>query len=82
MPTFHYVYILISERDPDRHYVGITTDLRERLNRHNSGRCSHTSDHRPWRIETAIAFRSREKALAFERYLKTHTGRAFAKSHF
>jgi hypothetical protein len=58
MPTFHYVYILIRERDPDRHYVGITTDLRERLNRHNSGRCSHTTDRRPWRIETAIAFRT------------------------
>ena len=82
MSDYHYVYILVSKRDPDRHYVGITTDLRERLNRHNSGRCSHTTDHRPWRIETAIAFRSRDKALAFERYLKTHSGRAFAKNHF
>ena len=81
MPTFHYVYILISERDRDRHYVGMTTDLRERLNRHNSGRCSHTTDRRPWRIETAIAFRTRDKALAFERYLETHFGRAFANRH-
>ena len=33
-------------------------------------------------IETAIAFRSKEKASAFEKYLKSHSGRAFAKKHF
>jgi predicted GIY-YIG superfamily endonuclease len=81
MPILHYVYILVSERDPDRHYAGLTTDLQERLQCHNSGRCSHTTDRRPWRIETAIAFRSRDKVLAFERYLKTHSGRAFASRH-
>jgi len=36
----------------------------------------------PWRIENAFAFRSEEKAAALESYLKTHSGRAFAKKHF
>ena len=79
--TYHYVYILISERDAKRHYTGCTSDLKLRLAKHNAGEVSHTSKHRPWRVETAIAFRSSEKARAFERYLKSGSGRAFARRH-
>jgi hypothetical protein len=43
---------------------------------------THRYTDRPWQIETAIAFRSREKAAAFEKYLKSHSGRAFASKHF
>ena len=57
-------------------------DLDERLKDHNDGKCHHTSKHRPWKIETAIAFRSKEKAIAFEKYLKSHSGRAFASKRF
>ena len=80
--TFHYVYILVSESAPGRHYTGITEDLQSRLELHNTGRCPHTSKYVPWRIETAVAFRSRDKAIAFEKYLKPHSGRAFASRHF
>ena len=78
----HYVYILVSEMDSDRHYVGSTSDLNARLAAHNSGKVSHTSKFKPWRVETAIAFRSKEKASAFERYLKSGSGREFARRHF
>jgi predicted GIY-YIG superfamily endonuclease len=57
-------------------------DLTERLTAHNSGKRPHTSKFMPWRIETAVAFRCREKATAFERYLKSRSGRAFARRHF
>jgi len=40
------------------------------------------SKYRPWILETAIAFRSKDKAYAFEAYLKSHSGRAFATKHF
>jgi len=76
---FHYVYILVSEINPDRHYVGSTADLNARLAAHNAGKISHTSKHQPWRIETAIAFRDKKKATAFEKYLKSGSGRTFAK---
>jgi predicted GIY-YIG superfamily endonuclease len=79
MKGFHYVYILKSLKDSGRYYTGLTDDLEARLNKHNEGACSHTAKHRPWRIETAIAFRSPEKAATFEKYLKSHSGRAFAK---
>ena len=79
---FLYVYLLVSESDPDRHYVGRTADLADRLRRHNNGSVPHTAKHAPWRIDVAIAFRDEAKAQAFETYLKSHSGRAFAKRHF
>jgi len=82
-PTkFFYVYVLVSEIDPKRHYTGRTCDLQERLHKHNRGECSHTSKYTPWKIETAVAFRSEAKARRFERYLKTGSGREFARRHF
>jgi len=82
MSRFHYVYILVSEAEPTHHYTGLTDDLHARLAKHNEGGVPHTAKYRPWRIETAIAFRCRDRAAAFEKYLKSHAGRAFAKKHF
>ena len=82
MKRFFYVYVLVSEADAARHYTGITRDLSERLQEHNRGHCPHTAKHTPWRIETAVAFASETKARAFEKYLKTGSGREFARRHF
>ncbi|MBE9546105.1 MAG: GIY-YIG nuclease family protein [Proteobacteria bacterium] len=76
---FYYVYILQSEIEPERFYTGFTEDLDARLKSHNSGQCSYTLKHKPWQIKTAIAFTDRQKALDFEAYLKSPSGRAFAK---
>lgn len=75
----HYAYILESEADAGRYYVGCTADLKARLSRHNAGSVRHTSKYRPWRIKTYIAFADRAQAIRFEAYLKTASGRAFAK---
>jgi len=77
--AFKYVYILPSESVPDCFYTGLTDNLLERLRKHNHGEVPHTSKFRPWRIKTAVAFNDAEQAIAFERYLKTASGRAFAK---
>ena len=79
---FHYVYILKSEVAPERHYIGMTSDLTQRLAAHNSGKVSHTSKFKHWTIETAVAFRDETKATAFERYLKSGSGGEFARRHF
>lgn len=78
---FHYVCILVSETDPARRYVGSTRDLQARLAAHNAGKVRHAAKHRPWRMETAVAFRCSEKASAFEKYLKPGSGRSFARRH-
>jgi putative endonuclease len=74
-----YVYILQSVALPERYYVGITGDLRSRLRRHNAGEVSHTSKYAPWKIKTYIAFSDEKQAFALEKYLKSPSGRAFAK---
>jgi len=74
-----YVYILRSQSDPERHYVGTTADLKARLAKHNAGEVTHTSKFVPWQIKTYLAFDDRTQASAFEQYLKTASGRAFAK---
>jgi predicted GIY-YIG superfamily endonuclease len=76
---FSYVYILQSETDPSRFYSGLTDDLRARLKKHNAGEVTHTAKWKPWRIKTALAFTDRQRAVEFERYLKSASGRAFAK---
>jgi putative endonuclease len=79
MTNFHYVYILESLDVADAFYVGLSDDLAARLRKHNAGDVPHTRKHRPWRIKTEIAFTSRDRAAAFETYLKTASGRAFTK---
>ena len=76
---FFYVYILQSNQDAERYYAGFTENFKERLAEHNAGKSIHTGALRPWRIKTCIAFTDRRMALDFERYLKTASGRAFAK---
>jgi putative endonuclease len=74
-----YVYLLRSLECADRHYVGVTADLLSRLKRHNAGEVSHTSKYAPWAIKTYVAFSDEKQAFAFEKYLKSPSGRAFAK---
>ena len=82
MEGYTYVYILQSIATPERHYTGCTDNLHAPLHKHNSGSVPHTAKFKPWRLQTAIAFHDRERATAFERYLKTASGRAFARKHF
>jgi predicted GIY-YIG superfamily endonuclease len=76
------VYVLRSESDPTRHYVGVTADLVKRLEWHNAGQNVRTARNRPWIIVVSLEFRSEETAIRFEHYLKSGSGRAFAKRHF
>jgi putative endonuclease len=93
MKDFIIVYILVSQANPAIHYTGITRDLargpppeflsaRTTLLEHNRDNCANTSQHRPWRIETDVAFKSESKARVFEKYLKSGSGREFARRHF
>ena len=76
------VYILQSVKHPNRHYTGITSNLNQRLNEHNTGNCPHTLKYAPWRVLVMISFTENSKAQEFERYLKSGSGRAFAKKRF
>lgn len=77
-----FVYILRSDTDPTQQYVGITHNVEARLVWHNRGPCGHTLRFRPWRVVVSIEFATENAARRFERYLKSGSGRAFAKRHF
>jgi predicted GIY-YIG superfamily endonuclease len=76
-----YVYLLQSIGSGGRFYVGLAKDLRDRLKRHNAREVKHTAKHLPWKLKTYIAFSDGARAIAFEKYLKSGSGRAFAKRH-
>jgi predicted GIY-YIG superfamily endonuclease len=76
------VYILQSENWPDKFYVGFTKNLKNRLSAHNSEACVHTKKYSPWKIKNFFAFKTKERALEFEKYLKSSSGRSFTKKHF
>lgn len=77
-----FVYIIKSITTPDEYYVGVTANVYRRLRMHNEGLSEYTSRHRPWRTLVVIEFDDREPAAKFERYLKTGSGREFARRHF
>ena len=75
----YFVYSIQSENNPDRYYVGLTLDVERRLEDHNVGKSTYTNKFRPWKLVSYTAFIDKSKAEKFEEYLKTSSGRAFAK---
>jgi putative endonuclease len=76
------VYVLKSAISKAHYYIGLTSDVHARLAAHNAGRCPHTARYRPWQLHVIVEFLDEQRALDFERYLKSGSGRAFAKRHF
>jgi len=74
-----YAYILRSEKNPTVLYHGFTADLKARLSVHNSGGNPSTKAMTPWKLAWYAALETEEAALAFERYLKTASGKAFSR---
>ncbi|MBI3335928.1 MAG: GIY-YIG nuclease family protein [Candidatus Portnoybacteria bacterium] len=74
----YYVYILQSKKDKS-YYVGSSEDLKRRLQEHNQGKVEFTSSRIPYILIWYCAFRTKQKALAFEQYLKSGSGFAFGR---
>ena len=74
-----FVYILQDVATGEHLYTGVTEDVQARLAKHNAGDVSHTAKFRPWKLRTFVAFTDDALAVAFERYLKSGSGRAFAR---
>ncbi|HUV72425.1 MAG TPA: GIY-YIG nuclease family protein [Clostridia bacterium] len=70
-----YVYIL--QLSDNSYYVGYSSDLKQRIKIHNEGSVDSTKNLRPLRLVYYSAFVSKEKAINFEKYLKTSSGFAF-----
>ena len=78
--SLRIVYVLKNERKPPSYYTGLTSNLHERLDAHNAGRCRHTAAGRPWHVDVMLQFADERRAVAFERYLKSGSGNAFCRT--
>lgn len=76
-----FVYVIRNQGIPPKYYTGLTSDVARRVSEHYAGRCSHTADHGPWSLDVAIEFADERRAVAFEQYLKSGSGVAFAQRH-
>ena len=74
---FTYVYILNCNNG--KTYTGHTSNISERLERHQKGWVPATKWIRPVVLITYLAFSDKYKAIEFEKYLKSGSGRAFLK---
>ncbi len=75
------MYYLYSLRCKDGYYVGCTDDLKDRLKRHQKGQIPATEDRLPIELDFYFAIQNKYKAFAFEKYLKSGSGRAFINKH-
>ena len=71
------VYIL--KCSDGTYYVGCTGDIKDRISRHQRGEVKYTSSRLPIKIVHLSYFPNKYKAYEFEIYLKSGSGRAFAK---
>lgn len=71
----YYVYIL--ELKDKTHYIGFSSNLKQRIKDHKLGNVNQTKNLRPLRLIYYSAFQLKLKALYFEKYLKTPSGFAF-----
>ena len=75
----YHVYIIQSISHPKKKYVGKTTNLKKRISDHNCGTTTSTKKFKPWDLVVYVTFQDERKAIEFEKYLKSCSGRAFAK---
>ncbi|MBS1512037.1 MAG: GIY-YIG nuclease family protein [Bacteroidetes bacterium] len=69
-----YCYILKSLKD-SRHYIGFTSNLEERLKKHNAGGVKSTRSRVPFVIIYAEQFESKVEAFRREQFFKSFEGR-------
>lgn len=73
-----YTYVLISEKDGDL-YIGLTKDLRKRIQDHQDGKVPSTAPRRPLNLVYYEACIAERDAIVREKNLKTGLGRKFIK---
>jgi len=72
----YFVYILQSEKDGN-YYIGHTSNLAERIERHNHGRSGYTRGKPPWKLLYHETYHSKSEAMKREQEIKNKKGREY-----
>ena len=73
----YYVYILLC-RDKT-YYIGLTNNIKRRVQEHINGLVHHTKSRLPVKVVWIGIFRNKKLAAKFEQYLKSGSGNAFLR---
>ena len=76
LAAIYYFYILQSQRDGS-YYLGQTSNLQARLERHQQGRSRYTRNRRPWKLVYYEEFATRSEAMRRERECKAKHSKIF-----
>ena len=68
------VYILFSEK-LDKYYIGYSSNVQERLRKHNSASMGFTNTGRPWILVYTEDFLDKQSAVAREKQIKNRKSR-------
>ncbi len=79
MKNNYITYVLQSKLD-NNFYVGYTTNLKNRLDDHNSGKVKSTVNRRPLDVVYYEVCYNQKDALHREKYLKSSYGKRYIKS--
>jgi putative endonuclease len=77
----YFVYVIRSLKD-GRFYVGITSQVENRVHEHNVGKTKSTKGYRPWELILIEEFPTRLEARAREIYLKGGSGKEYIKRYW
>ncbi len=75
-----YVYFL--QLNNGDIYVGLTNDLRRRVELHKRAQVNSTKPYLPITLKSYVAVRTERNARKLERYFKSGSGKAFADKRF
>ncbi|MDP3764411.1 MAG: GIY-YIG nuclease family protein [bacterium] len=73
------VYVIRSKNKNFR-YVGITNNINERLERHNTGKNKSTRNYAPFVLTYSEKYKDYKEARMREKFLKSGVGRKFLDS--
>jgi len=77
MYNYFVFYVYILKLVTNTYYIGYSASLKERIKEHQEGKVRWTRKLKPIELIYYAAFKSKKKALDFEKYLKTSSGFAF-----
>tara|TARA_Y100000590_G_scaffold302684_1_gene341213 strand:- start:2384 stop:2653 length:270 start_codon:yes stop_codon:yes gene_type:complete len=71
--NYYFVYLIGSIKSRKlKTYVGYTNNLKNRLNKHNSGKGAKSTRGRRWKIFYYKKYKNKNKAMSYEYYLKNN----------
>ncbi len=75
-----FIIYILKSKPTEKYYIGYTSNVLERLNRHNSNREKATKNKGPWELVYTESYATRSEALKREKYIKSQKSKKFIEN--